>query len=241
MVSDSLAGDSSGTTNGGHGCAPTIKLLTDLFAAAPTFAAILEGPDLVFRMANPPYEALVGRTGLVGQAARAVLPELETQGFVALLDRVLVSGEPYVGHHVPVRYHPDKAEPLAAIDRIRDFVYQPLVDERGRPWAVFVHGVDVTEQLQMHDQISARDLKLREAELELDDARRHQFNFLAGLARDLSNPESRLRQGVTAARRDANPEHIETVSMALDRQWAQLLHAVRMQLDALGKTLQNFG
>jgi signal transduction histidine kinase/PAS domain-containing protein len=114
--------------------------LRRMFDAAPGFTALLEGPDHRFVMANPAYEALVGRS-VVGKAVCEALPEVANQGFIALLDNVAKSREPYIGRAVRVRLGRAKE----AQDKFVDFVYQPITDEGGEPIGIFVQGYDVTD------------------------------------------------------------------------------------------------
>ena len=79
-----------------------LRLMT-LFEQAPGILAVLRGPDHVFEITNDSYLELIGRRELIGKAAREALPEVTGQGFFELLDQVYQSGEPFVGHAVPLR------------------------------------------------------------------------------------------------------------------------------------------
>jgi PAS domain S-box-containing protein len=114
--------------------------LRRMFDAAPGFTALLEGPEHRFVMANPAYEALVGRS-VIGKTVREALPEVAGQGFIELLDNVTASGEPYIGRAVPVRLGSDDE----AQHKFVDFVYQPMADETGKSIGIFVQGYDVTD------------------------------------------------------------------------------------------------
>ncbi|GAB1597009.1 sensor histidine kinase [Lysobacter claricitrinus] len=117
--------------------------LTDLFAQAPGFMAVLRGPDYIFELANEAYERLVSRSDFVGRPLREVLPEVADQGFVQLLDHVRITGEPFVGRGMPAALRDAEG-----VERTRfvDFVYQPVRDANGQIDAVFVQGADVTDR-----------------------------------------------------------------------------------------------
>jgi PAS domain S-box-containing protein len=120
-------------------------LLRELFEQAPSFIAVLRGPDHVFESANAAFQQLagVGRT-IVGRSIREALPELEGQGYVEELDRVFVTGTPFVGRGMRVRL---QSMPGAApAEHYIDFVLQPLRRPDGAVDAVFAQGHDVTEQ-----------------------------------------------------------------------------------------------
>ena len=149
------------------------------FESAPTFLAVLHGPEHVYTLANATYYQLVGHRELLGRAIREALPEVEAQGFVALLDQVLATGEPYVGREEAVMLaRTDDAPPE---ERFVDFIFSPLVEADGRRTGVIVHGTDVTEHvLARREAESAR----REAEL----ANQAKGDFLAAMSHELRTP-----------------------------------------------------
>lgn len=120
-----------------------IARLGRMFAQAPSAIGILRGPSHVIELANPAFKELVGREDIEGRSVAEALPEVAAQGFLALLDRVFATGEPYVGRAVPVLYRRMSAEALE--ERIVDFVYQPLADPGGLGQGIFVQATDVTD------------------------------------------------------------------------------------------------
>ena len=63
--------------------------LQEMFEQAPGLMAMLRGPEHVFEMANPAYLRVVGERDVIGKPVREALPEVERQGFIDILDRVL--------------------------------------------------------------------------------------------------------------------------------------------------------
>ncbi|WP_417788174.1 PAS domain-containing protein [Stutzerimonas xanthomarina] len=118
--------------------------LRRLFAQAPGFVCFLRGPGHVFELVNEAYQQLTGHRQLLGKPLRDGLPELEEQGFIALLDEVYRTGEPYTNRGMRALLHrrPD-AEPEEVYV---DLVFQPIIERDGRTSGVFVLGSDVTEQ-----------------------------------------------------------------------------------------------
>lgn len=119
-----------------------IVRLGRLFAQAPAAIAILEGPTHVFKLVNPAYQTLVQRSDLVGRPVADVLPEVKDQGFIALLDSVYATNEPYQGKAVAVEFMLPDGKRQA---RYVDFVFQPITDTAGQPAGIFVQASDVTE------------------------------------------------------------------------------------------------
>jgi signal transduction histidine kinase/ActR/RegA family two-component response regulator len=146
--------------------------LRGLFAQAPGIMAVLRGPEHVFELTNQSYMQLVGHRQVVGKSVREALPEIVGQGFFELLDRVYTTGEPFVGHALPVRLQREPEGPLE--ERYIDFVYQPIRDENGHVNGIFVEGSDVTARKVVEDELRA--------------ANRQKDQFLAMLAHELRNP-----------------------------------------------------
>jgi signal transduction histidine kinase len=117
--------------------------LANLFQQAPAFFAVLRGPEHIFEMINPLYQELVGRREILGKTVSEAVPESEEQGFLALLDKVYQSGEPFVGHGTPIHLARSLSQPLER--RYLNFVYQPRRDADGSIFGIIVLGVDVTE------------------------------------------------------------------------------------------------
>jgi signal transduction histidine kinase len=134
-----------------------MERLASLFQQAPAFFAVLNGPDHVFEMINPPYQELIGNRSVLGKPLREAVPEATPQGFTGLLDTVYRSGEPFVGRGTPVRLARGTSQSLEM--RYLDFVYQPRRDANGTITGVIVLGVDVTESKRA-DQVLLQSEKL---------------------------------------------------------------------------------
>nr|WP_246352551.1 PAS domain-containing protein [Sphingomonas xinjiangensis] len=113
-----------------------------LFEQAPGFITILRGPEHVFEFANATFRRLFGEREFVGKTVREAFPELAGQGFYELLDRVYQSGERFVADHVPILLYPSGSQP---VERVLDFIYEPVVDETGTVTGIFVEGHDATD------------------------------------------------------------------------------------------------
>ncbi len=118
--------------------------LTELFKQAPAFIAVLGGPTHIFEMANEPYQELVGERELIGKSVADALPEAEEQGFVALLNRVYETGEPYTARAARISLARIPGAPQE--ERYLDFVYQPMSESDGRTSGIICLGVDVTDR-----------------------------------------------------------------------------------------------
>ena len=146
-----------------------MERLQDLFAQAPSFMAVVQGPEHRFAFANETYQRAFGPRNLIGLTVREVFPELEDQGFFELMDQVLASGEAVTRRAARVRLHrPDHALPE---ERFVDLVYQPIPARDGSPAGVFMQGVDITGSVHKERQetcLSAIEQQIRDARHEDD-------------------------------------------------------------------------
>jgi PAS domain S-box-containing protein len=139
--------------------------LAEVFQLAPAFIATLRGNDHVFEMTNAAYVSLVGGRNVVGQTVAEALPEVVEQGFIAILDRVRSTGEPFVGTEVPVVLRGAKG---TEEQHFVNFVYHPITARGSGVSGIFVHGVDITDQVCARREVE--ELKAR-LDLALDSAR----------------------------------------------------------------------
>ncbi|AKT41361.1 PAS domain-containing protein [Chondromyces crocatus] len=136
-----------------------IQLLMNLPAAICYF----HGPELVIGFANARYVDLSGNRDLIGKPVLEALPELEAQGFAALLQQVYRTGEPYIGVAAPGQTILE--EGVDPADRWYDVVYQPVRDTRGQVDGVLAQVTDVTERVLGRlrlDQLSSERAALQE-------------------------------------------------------------------------------
>ena len=124
--------------------------LRNLFMQAPSFMAVLLGPDYTFRLVNNAYQQLVGHRPLIGRPLMEAVPELQGQPFPDILAEVMRTGQAYIGAAASVMLQ--RAPDAAAEERFVDFIFQPIFDARGAPWGVFVEGSDVTDRIRAEEQ-----------------------------------------------------------------------------------------
>ncbi|WP_417281756.1 PAS domain-containing protein [Bosea eneae] len=115
-----------------------------MFEQAPTFMALLRGPEHRFDLANPSYLRLIGDREVVGRTVAEALPDAVAQGVVGILDDVYRTGVPFTANGARFVIQAEPGGPTQ--ERFLDFVYQPLRDSDGKVNAIFIEGADVTER-----------------------------------------------------------------------------------------------
>ncbi|MEV4641303.1 GAF domain-containing protein [Actinoplanes sp. NPDC049548] len=116
--------------------------LRALFGQSTAVFASLAGPEHLLETANPAFLATIGEDrARTGVALAELMPELAGQGFIALLDDVYRTGEPYTGRDVRVVLGtgPDAREAFF------DFTYEPRRDAGGDVTGIRVLGVETTQ------------------------------------------------------------------------------------------------
>ena len=155
------------------------QFLGDLFMQVPAGIAVLDGPEHIFALANPVFQAMVGARTLIGERFTDALPELRDQAFLRILDEVYRTGIAYVASEVAVRMDFDADGRVH--ERLFDIVYEPLRDERGLTSGILNFAYEVTEK------VNAR-LRVEHLADELRDEHHRKDDFLAMLAHELRNP-----------------------------------------------------
>jgi PAS domain S-box-containing protein len=192
--------------------------LRTLFEQAPSFTAVLKGPELIVTMSNRAFQDLLGGRPLRDQPLFEAIPELAAEAFPGLVRQVFESGEPYVGRALPVKLQQRAGGPLEEL--FLDLVFQPIKDNVGAVTGILIQGNDVTEHKRLENALRVSD--------------RRKDEFLAMLAHELRNPLAPILNATELlSRRVRDDDHVQTTKIAqlIRRQAAQMARLVDDLLD----------
>ncbi len=140
--------------------------MLSFFEQAPVAVAVISKENLTFRIANPFYSELVGRSPdqLIGKALLEALPELNGQGFDDLLDNVIDTGKPFSASEQAVTLLINNTLETIYVN----FIYQPFYGIDDVITGVIVVATDVTPLVKTRKRIQESEDRYRQLSLELE-------------------------------------------------------------------------
>jgi PAS domain S-box-containing protein len=133
--------------------------LERLFRAAPAAICILAGPELVYELVNPGYQALFPGRPLLGLPIAKALPEIADHAVYYSFRQVFETG---ITHEEPGLLIPiARPEDGVLEDRYFNYVQQARFDEQGRVDGVLVFAFEVTAQVLASQAAEAAAQRLR--------------------------------------------------------------------------------
>ncbi|RZK90190.1 MAG: hypothetical protein EOO62_35430, partial [Hymenobacter sp.] len=167
--------------------------LAQLIADAPAAICVLSGPDFVYELANPRYQALFANRIQVGRPLLVSVPEFAGQPVWYGLQQVYETGHTHHADSVPVPV----ARPGDGVVEERYFTYieQARYNEHGHIDGVYVFAYEVTDQVLARQQVQQLNKELTTANQELCDANKQLTrtnidldNFIYTASHDLKAP-----------------------------------------------------
>ncbi|GGC16206.1 GAF domain-containing sensor histidine kinase [Dyadobacter sediminis] len=195
------------------------QILTS-FEESPVAIALIDEFELTYRMANPFYCQLVGRTPeqLINKPLLIAVPEIKEQGFDQILKNVIATGISYIA-------------PEVSVDLIRDskletiyvnLTYQPRRQINGEISGVLVIATDVSMQVRSRQKIEISENKYKQLTVELEGRVKLRTQELTILNEDLLRLNDNLRQFAYIASHDLQEplRKIQTFSSILSENLA---------------------
>lgn len=186
--------------------------LHDFFMQSPLPMVIMEGPDFIFTLVNPPYEQFVGRDPM-GKTVLDAFSMEEVGLFLPMLHEVYYKGVSKVGKEMPFNMEGSDG---SVEHRWLNIGYHPFRNYEGQIKGIFAIIQDVSEQVEARRQIENYAEELRHSkelfELCLSSASMGTWNYdfmkLAGFLSDPAMHILHLKDSkFTASRHDLRTIH----------------------------------
>jgi PAS domain S-box-containing protein len=130
----------------------------NLINDAPVPAALYRGRDMVIEVANTEVLKLWGKDkSILGKTLIEVLPELESQPFIRLMQEVYDTGKPYESTETPAWIEKDGKIEIVYFN----LIYTPIRDAEGNIDGILAMGYDVSSQMEVRKQISQLEERTR--------------------------------------------------------------------------------
>ena len=131
----------------------------------PLTITAMEGPDFRFTFLSARARERMGPRVGIGTTVAGSLPEIAAQGYLKLLQQVVATGQPVLGHEERTTItDPTTGEPR---EHYNNFGYLPLAGEPGAAPGVLAYSLDVTEQVQARQRSEALLAEARAADQRL--------------------------------------------------------------------------
>ncbi len=140
------------------------RQLQRLFMEAPAAICILAGPELVFELVNPGYQALFPGRELQGRPILEALPEIADHAVYQTFRGVLDTGQTHeeAGILIPLACPDGSME-----NRYFNYIQQARCDEQGRTDGVLDFAFEVTDQVAVRHQVQRLNEELQSTNEEL--------------------------------------------------------------------------
>lgn len=151
--------------------------LKAIIATAPAAMGLFVGRDLIVEMPNQAFIDIVGKgPDIEGKPLREVMPELENQPFLQILDEVYTSGKMFQSHGSQVNI----VQHGVMTYNFYNITYTPLFNEKGEVYAILDIAIDVTESIRVQQKLQETQAKLQET-IELAELAAWEIDFRTGV------------------------------------------------------------
>ncbi|CAG5067613.1 Adaptive-response sensory-kinase SasA [Dyadobacter sp. CECT 9623] len=131
--------------------------LRTVIASAPAAIGLFVGRDLVVELPNQAFIDIVGKgPDIEGIPLREVMPELDSQPFLQILDDVYTTGVTYQSYGTQVNI----VQNGVMTYNFYDITYSPVYDNEGKVYAILDIAIDVTERVNVERQVAESQLQL---------------------------------------------------------------------------------
>jgi signal transduction histidine kinase len=194
-----------------------------LFMEAPAAICILSGPELVYELVNPGYQALFPGRELLGKPILMALPEIADNAVYTTFRQVYETGHTHEEQALLIPL----ARPTDGVleERYFRYIQQPRYTVDGRIDGVLVFAFEVTDQVRIRQQVqslneelTATNEELHESNTQLTRTNVDLDTFVYTASHDLKAPITNI-ESIVLALRDTLPAAVrqdELVAHLLD-------------------------
>ncbi|RXJ45718.1 PAS domain S-box protein [Gelidibacter gilvus] len=137
----------------------------DLYNLAPACMGLLKGPNHIHELTNSLYLKFINKKDVIGKSILEVMPEMEDQGIIGLLDSVYNTGVPFIANEMLIQL--DSNNNGLLVQTYMNFIYQAHRKSDGKIDGIFVFAIDVTEQVLSRIKIEESEKMYRQLISEL--------------------------------------------------------------------------
>ncbi|SFQ31612.1 PAS domain-containing sensor histidine kinase [Hymenobacter arizonensis] len=163
--------------------------LEQLFMQAPAAVCILAGPDMVYELVNPSYQALFPGRHLHGRPLLEALPEISEHVVSRTFRQVYETG---ATHEETSMLIPLVQPDGVLVDRYFNYIQQARYNEQGAIDGILVFAFEVTDQVLARQQAQAMAAELTAANARLVRTNVDLDNFIYTASHDLKAPISNI-------------------------------------------------
>jgi PAS domain S-box-containing protein len=191
---------------------------------APAAMAVFMGRELRIEMPNQAFKDVIGKgSDIEGKTLGELLPELESQAFLKILDDVFTSGQPYQMYGAPVTFLREEGPEIEYFN----IIFTPLFDENNDVYAILDISVKVTDAIHNQQAIAEAEASLRGA-IELAELATWSLNPVTGIV----SYSERLQQWFGFDTASEIPENVFRAVHPADR--TRIEKAIQKALDTDG-------
>lgn len=133
--------------------------LRTLILSAPPAIGMFVGRDLIIETPNQAFIDVIGKgNDIEGKSLKEVMPELESQPFLKLLDDVYTSGKIFQTESAKLEIFKNGIKE----EKYFNITFSPLFDETGNVYAIIDVSIDVTESVISRQKTEASEKELRD-------------------------------------------------------------------------------
>lgn len=133
--------------------------LQTIITHLPSATVVFKGRELVVESPSKNFIDIIDRgPDVAGKPLGELMPELESQSYLAILDNVYTSGQPFRAFGTPV----DIRQADGSVTRdFFDLIYTPLLNSQGQSYAILSVATNVTDIIRTHQQLRESEERYR--------------------------------------------------------------------------------